>query len=90
MPWINTRQILKDGLGPRGHRVTKEKGELYDPSGMGQFTYNGRTMGLREWAKERVCKVSERSLRSRIQHGWSIRKALTTPQLDHHGKPVNG
>ena len=41
------------------------------------ITFNGETKTLTQWAREYSLNVS--CLRARIENGWSIEKALTTP-----------
>ena len=41
------------------------------------ITYEGRSMSLREWAKE--LGVKERTLRARLRSGWSPKAMLTRP-----------
>ncbi|HYD35923.1 MAG TPA: hypothetical protein VD999_07735 [Vitreimonas sp.] len=57
----------------------KEQGERYDPSGV-VITYRGQTRSLREWSLSRQCKVSQKTLRTRITKGWPLNLAFTTPE----------
>jgi hypothetical protein len=41
------------------------------------ISHNGRTQCLASWAEE--CGLNDRTLLSRLNLGWSIEKALTTP-----------
>lgn len=52
------------------------------------ITYNGETKTLTQWAKK--IGLGVKTLQGRIDDGWSIEKALTTPKLtskDMIGKP---
>lgn len=44
-----------------------------------RITYNGRTMCLSHWADE--IGISRRSLKGRLDAGWSIERAVTTPKM---------
>lgn len=72
MTWINPRRL------PVKNPRNQNKGELYDPSGL-VYTYKGKTMGVREWARQASCKTTERSLKVRLAKGWEFADALTTP-----------
>lgn len=41
------------------------------------LTFNGETLPLLEWCQR--TGLTEKALRSRIDHGWSVDRALTTP-----------
>ena len=41
------------------------------------ITFDGETRNMSEWAKE--IGISCSTLRHRLQHGWSVERALTTP-----------
>jgi len=43
------------------------------------LSYNGKTLPLAKWAE--IYKLSYHALWGRINKGWSIEKALTTPQM---------
>ncbi len=43
------------------------------------ITFNGKTMCIREWEKE--MNVGRSTIQTRIQNGWSIKRALTTKGL---------
>lgn len=45
------------------------------------ITYNGETKALCEWA--RIYGLKWKTLQGRINDGWDIEKALTTPKLNH-------
>ena len=47
------------------------------------LTYNGKTMCLCDWSKE--TGIAESTISNRINHGWSIEKALTTPVRKQRG-----
>lgn len=50
------------------------------------ITFNGKTQTIALWAKE--IGVSRRTISHRINdYGWSIEKALSTPNLHTHYKP---
>ena len=45
------------------------------------ITYNGKTQTAAKWADE--VNISQKTLHSRLRHGWSIEKALTSPVRQH-------
>jgi hypothetical protein len=53
-----------------------------------KFTHNGESLTLPEWA-ERLHMTRE-SLRDRIQSGWSIARALSTPPIRNHQRNDDG
>lgn len=53
------------------------------------LTHDGRTMSVAQWS--RATGISESGIISRIQAGWSLSDALTTPTRDHsHPLTFNG
>lgn len=53
-----------------------------------RFEHGGESLTLSEWA-ERLGMARE-SLRDRIQSGWSVERALTTPPLRHRERSPDG
>ena len=47
------------------------------------LTYNGETLCIRGWAVK--LNVNETSFKSRLDDGWSIEKAITTPFRGYKG-----
>jgi len=43
------------------------------------ITYNGETLCLREWARR--LGIGHMALSTRLNRGWSLKKALTTPPI---------
>jgi len=49
------------------------------------YTFDGKTMSLKEWAKE--TGVPRATLNARLnQYGWSIEKTLSTPRRKYDGE----
>lgn len=53
-----------------------------------KVTFNGETLPLPEWAAR--IGITRESLRDRIDGGWTIEKALTTPPIRNRGRADNG
>lgn len=53
---------------------------------MRKITYEGRTQGLQDWARE--LGVSYQTIQYRLNHGWSVADAMTTPSRKHKGRPA--
>lgn len=45
------------------------------------ITFNGKTQTLTDWSKE--IGIGRNTLTARLQRGWSIEKALTTPKIEY-------
>lgn len=54
--------------------------------GFTSITHDGKTMSLAEWS--RLTGVKAATIRARLDVGWSVAKALTTPILKQHGRKV--
>jgi hypothetical protein len=67
MGW-STEKALSKPLRKDGN----PKGMIYQSAQ--QFTHNGKTMGLTEWA--RALEVPRSTLSKRLHRGWSVEKAL--------------
>jgi hypothetical protein len=50
-------------------------------------TYLGKTKTIAEWSKQTGLPIG--AIRKRLQHGWTIEQALTTP-LGVNGRPRKG
>lgn len=53
-----------------------------------KLTFNGETLPLPEWAAR--LGVTRESLRDRIDSGWSLQKALTTPAVRQRRRLCDG
>jgi hypothetical protein len=53
-----------------------------------KFSLNGETLTESEWARR--IGISRESLRDRINNGWSVEKALTTPPVRHRRRFPDG
>jgi hypothetical protein len=47
-----------------------------------QLTWNNRTQNLRDWAEQ--YGIGHTTLYSRLERGWTLKKALTTPVRAYH------
>ena len=53
------------------------------------YTFNGKSLTIRQWAKELGFKRG--LLEDRLRRGWTLEKALTTqPEIKHRRKTKNG
>lgn len=43
------------------------------------YTYNNKTLTIKQWLKEEECIVNHSTLSNRISLGWEIKEALTIP-----------
>lgn len=75
---------LIDGRGvykPGNVRWVSAKERARNASFSRMLTFEGETFALSEWA-ERL-GINRRTLRNRIERGWSIEAAFTTPIQEH-------
>lgn len=61
---------------PSNCRFTDRKGQMQNTRRTHIITYNGETHSITEWAEK--LGMNRNTLYNRLQHGWSIEKALTT------------
>lgn len=67
------------GYSPENCRwATKREQSENRPTFVNQITHNGKTQSLSAWSRE--IGISRESLRSRIDRGWGIERALTQPR----------
>lgn len=71
-----TKPLLQVGhLKLVAERKPKPKGVVRN------ITYQGKSQGLQDWARE--LGMSYQTLQYRLDNGWSVKRALTTPKRQH-------
>lgn len=63
------------GYGPENCRWATKHQQMQNTRHTRLITFNGRTQGLNAWAKE--IGINKESLRTRLERGWSVDRALT-------------
>ena len=75
---LSINRINNDlGYSPSNCNWVDNKEQSNNRSSNHLITYNGKTMNMTQWAQE--IGIDRKTLSDRIQSGWSVEKALTTP-----------
>lgn len=72
----------KKGYSPENCRWATIKEQATNKSSCNYITYNGETKTISEWAN--LIGLKWETLKARINKGWSIERALTTPLIICH------
>lgn len=67
------------GYQPGNCRWADRKTQANNTRRSRKLTFNGKTLGISEWARQ--IGIEESSLRERLSRGWSTEEALTTPNV---------
>ena len=70
---------VNKGYSPDNCRWTTMKVQARNKTNSRMITYNGKTQCLKDWSEELGIKYS--ILQNRLNSGWSVDKAFTTPKL---------
>lgn len=65
------------GYSPENCRWVDMKTQANNRSTNHKITFNGRTLGMKQWAEE--LGIPRTTLYNRLKRGWSVEKTLTTP-----------
>lgn len=74
---------LEDAIDPNACTRRMRAHRLAGRSLSHPLTFDGRTMLMREWARE--TGIARATIRERLRAGWTVAKALTTPVTKRSG-----
>lgn len=76
----------KKGYCPENVRFTTIQENNNNRKNVRKYKAFGKIKTIRDWSNDNNCKVDYSTLHSRLDQGWDIRKALTTPQIKRFAK----